>query len=81
MRHCNFGGVDEWTEIAWMEPSHGATQFRSELAAVVQAFLAERGLGGARIADDDIRVDRVYLGPDKGSCGQRVMIRTTALTR
>jgi len=69
--------MDEWTEVAWLESEGGA--FKAELARTLHAFLAERGMSRNEIADNDIRVDLVYLGPAKGRCARRLLVRTAAL--
>jgi hypothetical protein len=41
--------------------------------------LSRRGLSLADLADDDIRIDLVYLGSSAGGCGRRLMIKTTVV--
>jgi hypothetical protein len=69
--------MDQWTEVACLE-SDGAP-FKAELARNLDSFLSARGMSRNEIADDDIRVDLVYLGPAKGRCARRVLVRTAAL--
>ena len=68
----------EWVEVAWLEPKdHGNGM--AEISGVLESWLSERGLTRSDIRDDDIRVDLVYLGPVRGACGTRIMIRATAV--
>jgi hypothetical protein len=69
--------MEEWTEVAWLESEGGP--FKAELARTLDPFLSERGMSPNEIADHDIRVDHVYLGPAKGRCARRVLVRTAAL--
>jgi hypothetical protein len=74
--------VDEWTDIAWLEPSKGRAAFMTDqvVRRALDSFLSERGMSRSQLADDDIRIDMVYLGPAKGTCLRRLMIRTRALS-
>jgi hypothetical protein len=74
-RHPN--PKDGWTEVACLESESGP--FKAELARTLNAFLAERGMSRNEIADHDIRVVLVYLGPAKGRCARRLLVRTAAL--
>lgn len=74
-RHTN--PVDEWTEVARLESERGP--FKAELTRTLDVFLSKRGMSRNELADDDIRVDLVYLGPAKGRCARRVLVRTAAL--
>ena len=69
--------MDEWTEVAWLESEGGP--FKAELARTLDTFLSERAMSRNEIADDDSRVDLVYLGPAKGRCARSVLVRTAAL--
>jgi hypothetical protein len=69
--------MGEWTEVARLE-SEGQP-FKAELARTLDSFLSQRGMSRNELADDDIRVDLVYLGPAKGRCATRVLVRTAAL--
>jgi hypothetical protein len=75
--------VDEWTDVAWLEPSKRQVAFGKdpEVSRALDSFLAERGMSRLQLADRDIRIDMVYLGPAKGMCTRRLMVRTQALAR
>lgn len=68
----------EWVEVAWLEPQ-GHSNGMAEISDVLESWLSERGLTRSDIRDDDIRVDLVYLGPERGACGTRIMIRAPAV--
>jgi hypothetical protein len=70
--------VDGWIEAAWSPPAEIGTA-RANLDATLDAFLSLRGLSRGGLAEDDIRIDLVYLGPGARGCGRRLMIRTTAV--
>ena len=76
---CDPGLVDGWIEVAWSPPAEVGTA-RADLASALDAFLSQRGLSRADLAEDDIRIDLVYMGSSAGGCGRRLMIRTTALS-
>jgi hypothetical protein len=65
--------MPEWIEVARLE-SEGRP-FKAELARTLDSFLSERDMRRNEISDDDL----VYLGPAKGSCVRRVLVRTAAL--
>jgi hypothetical protein len=68
----------EWVEVAWLEPV-GYDNRMAEVSDVLESWLSERGLTRSDIRDDDVRVDLAYLGPERGVCGTRIMIRATAV--
>lgn len=68
----------EWVEVAWLGPEDHKSGM-TEISDVLDSWLRERGLTRSGIRDDDIRVDLVYLGPERGACGTRIMIRATAV--
>ena len=70
--------VDGWIEVAWSPPARSRTA-KADLDAALDAFLSRRGLSLADLADDDIRIDLVYLGSSAGGCGRRLMIKTTVV--
>jgi hypothetical protein len=76
---CDADRVDDWTVIAVLEPDSSKDP-RSQVAEVLEAFLAERGLSRACVGDDDIRIDIMYPGPGHGPCARRLMIRNVALS-
>ena len=61
--------------------SDGMTDFNAGLAAALDSFLSQRGLSRNEVANEDLRVDLVYLGPGKGRCARRLMIRSAPLVR
>ena len=71
--------MDEWTYVGWVDPVNPAAD-RVERNRVLDSFLSQHGLDRRTIDDDDIRIDVTYLGPDKGTCGYRLMVRTAALS-
>jgi hypothetical protein len=70
--------VEDWIEVGWLE-SQGGPNVKAELARTLDSFLAQHGMSRIDIAADDIRVDLVYLGPAKGRCERRLLIRRAAL--
>lgn len=72
--------VNDWTEVAWVEPVSPSDD-KAEVGKVLDSFLSEHSLNRRSVADDDIRIDVAYLGPDKGTCGYRLMVRTAVLSR
>jgi hypothetical protein len=72
--------VDDWTEVACVDPVSPSDD-TAELARVLDSFLSQHGLDRRSVADDDIRIDVVYLGPDKGTCGYRLMVRAAVLSQ
>lgn len=79
---CDCYVVVEWTEVAWVEPSKGqpGSVTKQDVSRALDSFLSERGMSRSQLSDDDIRIDLAYLGPAKGVCAYRVMIRTQALS-
>jgi hypothetical protein len=71
--------VNDWTCVIWVEPG-SASDVKAELDGALNSFLSQHGLNRHSVSDDDIRMDVVYLGPDKGTCGYRLMIRTAVLS-
>jgi len=68
----------EWTEVAWLGPE-GQDNRMNDVPRVLHEWLHERGLTRNDLQDDDVRLDLVYLGPTRGVCGTRIMVRTAAL--
>jgi hypothetical protein len=66
---------DEWIEVAWLEPTAEANNRSSEAKAVLGEWLRDHGIALDEVADDDIRIHLVYLGPERGVCGTRVLVR------
>lgn len=77
--------LDDWIEVAWLEPTTQGDNRSSEVNAVLDAWLRDRGTMRDKVADDDIRIDLVYVGPERGAwhtrsltwanCGTRVLVR------
>jgi hypothetical protein len=76
---CDHGLVDEWTEVAWLESDGAAVQ--AQLERALASFLSQHGISRDSVADNDVRLDLVYLGPTKGRCAKRLMIRNDLLAR
>jgi hypothetical protein len=74
--------VGDWTEVACVEPSkeQAPSALKREVSQALDSFLSDRGMTRSQLSDDDIRIDLLYLGPAKGVCAHRVMIRTQALS-
>jgi len=77
---CHSGDVDDWLEVAWLEPD-ASTDPKAGLDLALDSFLSQRGLSRKNLADRDVRLDLVYLGPAWGGCAKRLMIRSTALPK
>jgi hypothetical protein len=48
--------------------------------ALAAEWLSQRGVAIEDLGDDDLRIDLVYLGRERGVCDVRVSVRTGALT-
>ena len=79
---CDSYVVGEWTEVACVEPSkeQPGSITKQDVSRALDSFLSERGISRSQLPDDDIRIDLASLGPAKGVCAHRVMIRTQALS-
>lgn len=62
------------TPVAWFPLVRGGTANTEELVVALDAFLFQRGLSRADLAEDDVWIDLVYLEPGAGGCGRRLMM-------
>ncbi len=62
-----------------IEPSERSSDLTAQVDDLLDRYLAERGLSRNVVTDSDLRVDNVYLGPDRGACATPVMVRSAVL--
>src|SRR5690348_6198449 len=72
---CDPGLVDGWIEVAWSPPPEAGTA-RADLDAALDAFLSQRGLSRAGLAEDDLRIGPGLHGTECRSLRARLMSRT-----
>lgn len=67
--------TDDWIQVAYLEPTATEPDRRAAVDGVITEWVLAHGMAREELADDDIRIDLVYLGPDRGACATRVLIR------
>ena len=70
---------DEWIVVAVAEPSGNPRADRQTVLDRLEAFLDDRGIVRGDVVDADIRIDLIYMGPERGQCATRLLVRRASL--